>query len=436
MTSRRRLADNVVSLFLLQGLTTLLPLLTVPYLVRTLGQNRFGALAFAVATMQQLVVLTDFGFNFSATRYIAIHRDDAALVNRCFSAVMTAKLGLLLASGLLTAALLTWVPKFHAEWPLFAISFLMVVGNVLFPYWVFQGLERLRFVAIATSIARIVLTGLIFVLVHGPQHTMRAAFLQTSSFLVSAAISLPMLYAIFPLRPSFVGWDAIREHMRDSLHPFLANLMGALIGSSSVMFLGFYKSLDVVGGFAAMEKVARAEVMGFTPVTQALYPYVSHKFSRNHAEGRQSLLRATLILLGVAGLVMGLVAAFAHPLVRLAYGNRLLPYAGVLSWFNLWAFLSLANTMLGVHYLIGAGYAERFGKAVFCAAVVTVGLFLLLIPRTITGGALTAVIAGEIVQIAMIIFSILRIERGLTATPGESGSTVGPVGTAAPGGPL
>jgi PST family polysaccharide transporter len=291
----------------------------------------------------------------------------------------------------------------------------MVVGNVLFPYWMFQGLERLRFVAIATSVARILLTGLIFVLVHGPQHTLRAALLQTSSFLVSAAISLPMLYAIFPLRPMLVGWHTIREHMRESLHPFLANLMGTLIGSSSVMFLGFYKPLEVVGGFAAMEKVARAEVMGFTPVTQALYPYVSHKFARNHAEGRRSLLQATLILLGVAGLAMGLVAYFAHPLVRLAYGARLLPYAHVLGWFNLWAFLSLANTMLGVHYLIGAGYANRFGKAVFLAAVVTVGLFLVLIPRTVTGGALTAVIAGEIVQVAMIVFSITKIERGLAS---------------------
>jgi PST family polysaccharide transporter len=223
-----------------------------------------------------------------------------------------------------------------------------------------------------------------------------------------------MLCWIFPLRPRLVGWDAVKEHVHASLHPFMANLMGSLIGASSVMFLGFYKSLDVVGGFAAMEKVARAEVMGFTPVTQALYPYVSHKFSRNHAEGRQSLLRATLILLGVAGVVMGLVAIFAHPLVRLAYGPRLLPYAPVLGWFNLWAFLSLANTMLGVHYLIGAGYANRFGNAVFWAAVVTVGLFVLLIPRTVTGGALTAVIVGEVVQVVMIIVSILRIERRLS----------------------
>src|SRR5580698_7250567 len=199
MTTRRRLADNVASLFLLQGLTTLLPLLTVPYLVRTLWQDRFGALAFAVATMQQLVILTDFGFNFSATRYVAIHREQPELVNRCFSAVMTAKLGLSAISGIAVAALLAWVPKFHAEWPLFAVSFLMVLGNVLFPYWMFQGLERLRFVAIATSIARVVMTALIFILVHGPQDTLRAAFLQTSSFLVSAMIALPMLAAIFPL---------------------------------------------------------------------------------------------------------------------------------------------------------------------------------------------------------------------------------------------
>jgi PST family polysaccharide transporter len=424
MTTRRRLADNVASLFLLQGLTTLLPLLTVPYLVRTLGQERFGALSFAVATMQQLVILTDFGFNFSATRYVAIHREQPELVNRCFSAVMTAKLGLLAVSGVVVAGLLVCVPKFHAEWPLFAVSFLMVLGNVLFPYWMFQGLERLRFVAIATSIARVVMTALIFVLVHGPQDTLRAALLQTSSFLVSAAIALPMLAAIFPLRLRIIGWHEIRQHLRDSVHPFLANLMGSLIGASSVMFLGFYKTMDVVGGYAAMEKVARAEVMGFTPVTQALYPYLSHKFSRDHAEGRRSLLRATFALLAIAGATLALVAAFAHPLVRLAYGAKLLPYAPVLSWFSLWAFLSLANTMLGVHYLIGAGYASRFGNAVFWGASATVVLFLVLIPRTQTGGALTAVIAGEVIQVAIIIVSILRIERKLASGPAATGAAV------------
>jgi PST family polysaccharide transporter len=422
MTSRRRLADNVASLFLLQGLTTILPLLTVPYLVRTLGANRFGALAFAVATMQQLVILTDFGFNFSATRYIAIHREDTDLVNRCFSAVMTAKLTLLTASGVLMAGLLAWVPKFHAEWPLFAVSFLMVLGNVLFPYWIFQGLERLRFVAIATSIARVVMTALIFILVHGPQDTLRAAFLQTSSFLVSAAIALPMLAAIFPLRPRIAAWADIRLHVRDSIHPFLANFMGSLIGASSVMFLGFYKSMEVVGGYAAMEKVARAEVMGFTPVTQALYPYLSHKFSRSHTEGRRALLRSALALLAIAGVTLATVAIFARPLVHLAFGAKLLPYSPVLSWFSLWAFLSLANTMLGVHYLIGAGYASRFGNAVFWGASVTVILFLVLIPRTVTGGALTAVIAGEIVQVAMIIVSILRIERKLAASGAPTGA--------------
>jgi O-antigen/teichoic acid export membrane protein len=108
--------------------------------------------------------------------------------------------------------------------------------------------------------------------------------------------------------------------------------------------------------------------------------------------------------------------------VHLAYGAKLLPYASVLSWFSLWAFLSLANTMLGVHYLIGAGYAGRFGNAVFWGASVTVILFLVLIPRTQTGGALTAVIAGEIVQVAVIIVSILRIERKLASAPAATGA--------------
>ncbi|MBO0299781.1 oligosaccharide flippase family protein, partial [Escherichia coli] len=61
------LNKNIFYLAILQGSYFILPLLTFPYLVRVLGPYSFGLLGFCQATMQYLVMVTDYGFNWSAT---------------------------------------------------------------------------------------------------------------------------------------------------------------------------------------------------------------------------------------------------------------------------------------------------------------------------------------------------------------------------------
>ena len=63
-----RLAENIVWLTSLQALNYLLPMATVPYLIRVLGATEYGVMAFAVTLTQYLVILNDYGFNLSATR--------------------------------------------------------------------------------------------------------------------------------------------------------------------------------------------------------------------------------------------------------------------------------------------------------------------------------------------------------------------------------
>src|SRR5947209_1391365 len=83
----RRFAVNVASLFSVQMANMLLPLLTVPYLVRIIGPERLGLLSFSQAYIAYFTLLINYGFEMSAVRTIAAHRSDRALVDRVFSEV-------------------------------------------------------------------------------------------------------------------------------------------------------------------------------------------------------------------------------------------------------------------------------------------------------------------------------------------------------------
>ena len=114
------------------------PLIALPYLTRVLAPARFGLISFAQSFMWYFVTLTEYGFNLTATRQIAVHRDDPEAVSRVFSSVMLTKLILTVIGFAIMLVVVFATPKLRADWLLYVVSFLSVVGNFLFPVWFFS----------------------------------------------------------------------------------------------------------------------------------------------------------------------------------------------------------------------------------------------------------------------------------------------------------
>src|SRR3954454_10713138 len=68
------LRQNLLALYLLQAANYGIPLLVLPFLVRAVGVERFGLIAFAQTVVQYFVFAVDAGFNNNATREIAVRR--------------------------------------------------------------------------------------------------------------------------------------------------------------------------------------------------------------------------------------------------------------------------------------------------------------------------------------------------------------------------
>jgi PST family polysaccharide transporter len=244
---KRRLIGNFFSLSVLQAVNYVLPLVTLPYLIRVLGAEKFGLVIFAQAFLQYFVIFTDYGFNLSATREISLHREDSDKVAGIYSAVMTIKILLMvLAFAVLTVLVLSF-PKFRGAWPVYMMTSGMLVGHVLFPVWFFQGLERMKFITVINFLARLVFTVSIFLVIRRPSDYLYVPLLNSLGFLLAGLLAIWVVLSRFNISVRKPALAEISYHLRSGWHIFVSTLSVSFYKTNSIFVLGLFASEAVVG---------------------------------------------------------------------------------------------------------------------------------------------------------------------------------------------
>lgn len=88
----RVLLHNFAALGFLQVIGYVFPFITLPYLTRVIGIERFGEIAFAAVVSYYFQMIVDYGFSFSAVRDIARYRSDKMKISDIYSRVVCAKI--------------------------------------------------------------------------------------------------------------------------------------------------------------------------------------------------------------------------------------------------------------------------------------------------------------------------------------------------------
>ncbi len=176
----RKLLSNTAYLYVIQGVNYLLPIITIPYLVRVLGTEIFGFVAFAGSLMAYFQIVVDYGFNLSATRAVSLHRADVKWLSQYFYSVLFVKLCLAIACLAVFIPLLLGIPRFHSEAPFYFWFFPASVGSILFPIWFFQGMEAMGYITLFNLLSRLATTVLYFLLIKSSRDYMWFVYLGTA----------------------------------------------------------------------------------------------------------------------------------------------------------------------------------------------------------------------------------------------------------------
>lgn len=297
------LLENIAALFSIRIFEYALSLLTIPYLVRILGPGHFGALAFAQGIVQYGVLLTDYGFNLTGPKNIAVCDSDEARA-RVFSAVMGGKA---LLCALVTAVFFLglWLSEeMRGEAKLYACVYLLVFGNVLFPIWFFQGIQKMRYITLANLTARVFTTAGVFIFVKTREDYVVAALLQSLVPVIAGLVAWMILYRQYRYVFSWPSLAAIASALQEGWRIFLSTVAINAYTASNVVVLGLLTDTVAVGYFSAAQKIVGCVTGLLAPITQAVYPHVS-RLAAVSREQTMLFLRKYMAILSCGNFLVG-----------------------------------------------------------------------------------------------------------------------------------
>ncbi|HDR4684001.1 flippase [Bacillus cereus group sp. MYBK15-3] len=408
---KNRLAKNAFSLLLLKGFEYMLPLITIPYLVRVLGNGNFGEMMYAIAIAYFFVTITNYGFDLTATREISIHKENLKKVNKIFSSVITVKFFLMCISFCLLSLLLFIFPHFQGNRVVYYAAFLNVIGNALFPVWLFQGIEKMGYITVVNMIAKLTTTLCIFIFVSDSSNYIIATVLQSIPLVICAFISFFIISTKLSISYSIPRLEAIVSCFKDGWDVFTSSFMSYILNSSGTIVLGLFSSKEVVGIYSAIEKLSKAIINLFAPITQALFPHISSCFEVSHKKGKQSVIKFGKWIIALAAIVALFMAVAAKWILIIFYGTDYHEYTLVVQLFAIWLLTSIANNVIGIQYLVASGRSSAYSRSFLLSTIATLILFFGLIPSMEIYGVLVSINVGELILTVTMILYIMRCKE-------------------------
>ena len=324
-TTFQRLSDNFVSLVVLQFINYLLPLFLIPYLIHVLGIEGFGIYSFVLAIMMYGVQMSDYGFELSATYHISLHRENQLKRDEIFSSVLTIKLLIAFAYLLFLTLLIFFVDKLFLYKELLFLSFGIILGQLMFPLWFFQGIEKMRYIMYLNSFSKLLFFLSVFIFVTHEEDLYLLVLLNSISTLFVGILALYVAVTQFEVKLSFQPWSRLVYYLKDGWYIFTSKFAVEFYTTANIIILGFFASPMVIGYYAVSIKIIHALGSLLDPLTRTVYPYLVNVYqsSNNNFIVKNKQLSGVIFVIMLP--VALLVGYFAEPILELITGKEVMP---------------------------------------------------------------------------------------------------------------
>ncbi len=377
-----------------QVLLLILPLVTSPYLSRTIGADGVGVYSYSYSIAYYFVLFAMLGVNNYGSREVAGARDDYVKLRKTFWSIWILQAILTVASSILYLGYIFMLSE-NEHYALIWLPF--VLSSALDVNWLLFGLEKFQLTVSRNFAIKLITFVLTFVLVRGPHALEAYLALMSLSMVASAAALWP--YIIKRVRPIRVTMGEVLMHIKPNLVLFVPVIAVSLYTIMDKVMLGVFSTIEEVGYYENAFKITSLPFTLITALGTVMLPRVSNLFSQGRKEEGLRYMAPSIWL------ALLLSIAFSFGLISISpefpdvfFGSGFSGCSPVMAVLALaMPFMAWAN-VIRTQWLIPTKNDRAYIVSVVCGAAVNIGVNLLLIKKI---GALGAAVGSFSAEVAV-----------------------------------
>ncbi len=363
VSRNRVIVNNFGYLSVLQLFTVLLPLLTIPFLMRVLGKETYGLVIYAQAIIQYFVIIVNFGFNITATRDVSVHRNNPEKLSEIVSSVLIVKVILFLISLLLLIVMISIIPALRENPLLYILAMTTCLSEVLFPVWYFQGIEKMRYITIINVISRSLFAAFIFIFIRKTEHYLLVPAFNGMGALIGGIAALWIVFKKEKVHFALQKLDTLWWYLKDSAPLFLTRASAQIYVRTNIVVVGSVLGMAEAGFYDLALKVITVLSMPFNMLKTAIFPKVSKELNLSFVH---KTIKIVLIIALVAIVGVQFCGAWAMDILV----GEPTPVAGViLRFMSLILMATVISGFFGEQLLIPFGYKKPYVRGMVSTAV-------------------------------------------------------------------
>lgn len=398
------LTKNYIYNLSYQLLVLIVPLVTMPYISRVLGDYNVGVFNFIQAVVGYFVLFGCIGLNLYGQREIAACGGDLAQRSRVFWELQSIRTLTVGAAFLLYTVCVTLIVReIRLYYYLFSIE---ILASILDISWFFQGIERFKVQTVRNFVVKMAGVACIFLFVRTKEDL--AVYIGC----YAATIFLGNVLLWFCLRGELLrvspGELKPSRHLRAALIVFLPQIATSVYAQLDKTMIKLLSDFNQVAYYSQAEKIVKIVLTVVTAMGLVMLSRVAVSYSQSDKEMVRHYIhqsfRYLCFLMWPCMFGCMVIARDFVPWYLGAGYEQTAPCMIVLS--PIIVLIGISNT-LGTQYLLPTNQMKYYTTSVVVGAVVNAVFNLLLIPSFGCIGASVATVIAEL-AVAAVQFWCLR----------------------------